>query len=104
MIPEASRTALLNDAFNLARAGELSQATALDMTLYLSNETAYVPWSTVSAAMGYLDSMLSTTAIYGAYKVRFQSTPPPPSFCATLFPIPLRVKKETPCNIQGDQS
>ncbi|XP_072037073.1 aminopeptidase N-like [Amphiura filiformis] len=66
MIPEANRAALLNDAFNLARAGEMSQAIALDITLYLTNETQYVPWKAAISALGYLDNMLSKTGAYGA--------------------------------------
>ncbi len=69
MIPEASRAALLNDAFNLARAGELSQAIALDITLYLSNETDYVPWQAAINALGYLEDMLSKTGAFGSFQV-----------------------------------
>ncbi|XP_072036065.1 aminopeptidase N-like [Amphiura filiformis] len=68
MIPVANRAALLNDAFSLARAGAMSQAIALDITLYLTNETQYVPWQAAKSALGYLDNMLSKTGAYGTFQ------------------------------------
>ena len=75
MIPQSNRAALLNDAFNLAKAGEMSQAIALDITLYLRNETQLLPWESATAALSYLDDMLSKTGAYGSLKVRSPATP-----------------------------
>ena len=71
MIPQSNRAALLNDAFNLAKAGEMSQTIALDITLYLRNETQLLPWQSATAALSYLDVMLTKTGAYGSLKVRY---------------------------------
>ena len=61
MISTASRTTLISDAFNLARAGELSQAKALDLTSYLIEERDYVPWYAVDSVLGYINDNLALT-------------------------------------------
>lgn len=43
-----NRAALIDDAFNLARAGEQDFDIALDLMLYLGKETDYAVWTTVS--------------------------------------------------------
>ena len=69
MIPLGNRAALIDDAFNLGRAGELSQTIALDITLYLVKETEYVPWKVATSALRYLDVMLCKTGAYGSFQV-----------------------------------
>ncbi|XP_032239105.2 glutamyl aminopeptidase isoform X2 [Nematostella vectensis] len=54
----ADRAGLLDDAFNLARAGELPLTTALDLTKYLTKEEMYVPWAAALSNMGFLESRL----------------------------------------------
>ncbi|XP_071955339.1 aminopeptidase N-like [Antedon mediterranea] len=68
VLPQSTRSAIINDAFNLARAGEVSQVTALDLTKYLTNEMDYIPWTTVSDVMGYIDLMLCRSKAYGDFK------------------------------------
>lgn len=43
-IPEITRAKLLHDSWNLAYAGELSFATALNMTLFLKHEKHFMVW------------------------------------------------------------
>ncbi|XP_031564452.1 glutamyl aminopeptidase-like [Actinia tenebrosa] len=65
----ADKAGLIDDAFNLARAGQLKLTTALDLTLYLVNEKEYVPWSSALNNLGYIDSMLcASKGDYAYYK------------------------------------
>ncbi len=56
-----NRAVLLNDALNVARAGELSYDVALAQTVYLDKEDEYVPWASASSALSYTTLMLSRT-------------------------------------------
>jgi aminopeptidase N len=64
-----NRAQLLDDALNLARAGLLDYATALDVTRYLANELEYIPWKAALNALGYIDSMFVKTGNYDKFKV-----------------------------------
>ncbi|GLG93873.1 Membrane alanyl aminopeptidase [Gryllus bimaculatus] len=63
-----NRAQLLDDAFNLARAGLLPYATALGLADYLSREADYVPWSAALAAFAYLERMLVNHDKYPVFK------------------------------------
>ena len=63
-----NRAQLLDDAFNVAKAGFLDYRVALDQTLYLVEETEYIPWSAAISGFGYISKMLRRTAGFGAYK------------------------------------
>lgn len=71
----ADRAGLLDDALNLARAGNLSYNLALDLTAYLSKEQEYVPWISALNGMAYFASQFSTydmeknTQYYRIYKL-----------------------------------
>lgn len=64
-----NRAQLLDDSLNLARAGLLDYATALNVTRYLANELEYIPWKAALNALGYIDSMLIKTGNYDKFKV-----------------------------------
>jgi len=64
-----NRAQLLDDALNLARAGLLDYATALDVTRYLANELEYIPWKAALNALGYIDSMLVKTGNFDKFRV-----------------------------------
>ncbi|XP_015519764.2 aminopeptidase N [Neodiprion lecontei] len=68
-ISTINRAQLLDDALNLARAGRLDYATALDVTSYLAHETEYLPWKAAFTAMGYLDRMLVKTEGYDRFRI-----------------------------------
>ncbi|XP_035901975.1 aminopeptidase N [Anopheles stephensi] len=67
-IAASNRAQLIDDALNLARAGYLDYAVALNVTRYLVHETDYVPWKAAIAALNYIDSMLIRTRNYGLFK------------------------------------
>ncbi|CAB3239534.1 unnamed protein product [Arctia plantaginis] len=53
-MPELTRAKLLHDAWNLAYAGELSFATAFNMTLFLKNERHHLVWDPVFTMIDHL--------------------------------------------------
>nr|CAD7409546.1 unnamed protein product [Timema cristinae] len=53
-----NRAQLLDDSLNLARAGILDYKTALNLTLYLTRETDYIPWYTALSSFTFLDRRL----------------------------------------------
>ncbi|XP_068228252.1 aminopeptidase N-like [Palaemon carinicauda] len=63
-----NRAQIIDDAMNLARAGQLSYNTALNVNSYLGKETEYVPWTSALNNMDYLDRMLTRSSGYGALK------------------------------------
>ena len=65
-----SRSSIINDAFNLARAGLLKQVTAFNLTRYIKAERDYVPWKTIGDVTSYIGDMLSKTRAYGYFQVR----------------------------------
>ncbi|XP_076247540.1 suppressor of ER stress-induced death isoform X2 [Calliopsis andreniformis] len=68
-ISTINRAQLIDDALNLARAGKLDYATALDVTSYLAHETEYLPWKAAFTAMHYLDDMLFKMSSYDRFRV-----------------------------------
>ncbi|CAH2070892.1 unnamed protein product, partial [Iphiclides podalirius] len=54
-IPELTRAKVLHDAWNLAFAGELSFATALNMTLFLKAEKNHLVWDPVFTMIDHID-------------------------------------------------
>ena len=66
-IDTMNRAQLLDDAFNVAKAGLLDYRLALDLTLYLGREEDYLPWQAALTNLDYLAKMLRRTAGYGAY-------------------------------------
>ncbi|XP_012148075.1 suppressor of ER stress-induced death [Megachile rotundata] len=68
-ISTINRAQLIDDALNLARAGKLDYATALDVTSYLAHETEYLPWKAALTAMHYLDDMLIKMSSYDKFRV-----------------------------------
>jgi len=68
VINTINRAQLIDDAMDLARAGQLSYEVALGVYGYLGNEAEYVPWAAAVNNLGYLEGMLKRTAGYGALK------------------------------------
>lgn len=64
-----NRAQVIDDALDLARAGQLSYDIALSINSYLGNETEYVPWSAALNNLGYLENMFTRTGGYGPLKV-----------------------------------
>ena len=55
----------------LSRAGIVDQLLAMNATLYLSGEVAYVPWTTAGTNMNYVDRMLMLTDDYFLVQVNY---------------------------------
>lgn len=64
----SDRSHLLNDAFTLADATQLSFKTALDLTKFLQNELEYVPWSVASSKLLSMKNLLYYTDVFPAFK------------------------------------
>ncbi|XP_068243383.1 endoplasmic reticulum aminopeptidase 1-like isoform X1 [Palaemon carinicauda] len=61
----ADRASLIDDAFTLVKAGTINATVALKLSLYLSNETRYIPWHT---ALRHLFSWVDLLFNYPAHK------------------------------------
>jgi aminopeptidase N len=64
----SNRAGLINDAFNLARANQLSYDIALNLTSYLHKETDYVPWRAFLDSIDFIKGMVATSNSYGLLK------------------------------------
>lgn len=49
-----NRAQLIDDSFNLARAGLLEYSTALDLSTYLNHEDDVMPWYTAIDCLSYV--------------------------------------------------
>ncbi|XP_077450231.1 thyrotropin-releasing hormone-degrading ectoenzyme-like isoform X1 [Stigmatopora argus] len=64
VVSVGNRAGLIDDAFNLARAGYLPQGVALQLLGYLPLETSFLPWHAASRALYQLDKLLDRTDDY----------------------------------------
>lgn len=76
-IPVYTRAKLLHDAWNLAYAGDLSFATALNMTLFLRNEREYLAWDPVFTLIDHIGKHIDSSAVHKKFQtyVRILLTP-----------------------------
>ncbi|KAK8402123.1 hypothetical protein O3P69_001307 [Scylla paramamosain] len=63
-----NRAQLIDDALNLARAGQLSYSLSMNLIAYLKKETSYVPWATALDNLAYIHKLFSHNGAYGALK------------------------------------
>ncbi|UYV77000.1 hypothetical protein LAZ67_14002774 [Cordylochernes scorpioides] len=63
-----NRAQILDDVFNLAKAGLVPYELALNATGYLDKEQEHLPWAAVFHNLHYLDIMLDRTESYGFWK------------------------------------
>ncbi|XP_065130822.1 thyrotropin-releasing hormone-degrading ectoenzyme-like [Paramisgurnus dabryanus] len=61
IISVGNRAGLIDDVFNLARAGYLPQNIPLQFISYLSQESEFLPWHAASGALYQLDKLLDRT-------------------------------------------
>ncbi|KAK7090085.1 hypothetical protein V1264_009931 [Littorina saxatilis] len=66
VIPPINRAQIVDDAWNLASAGETSVAIALGTLEYLSEEEDYVPWGAANNLLKDLKTRLTGTSGFGA--------------------------------------
>ncbi|KAK2867018.1 hypothetical protein QQF64_022678 [Cirrhinus molitorella] len=64
-IPIINRAQLIDDAFNLAKAGIVETTLALRTTLFLDSETEYMPWESALDNLNYYYLMFDRTEVYG---------------------------------------
>ncbi|XP_053377176.1 aminopeptidase N-like isoform X1 [Mercenaria mercenaria] len=68
VISNINRAQIINDAWSLARAGQLSTDIALNILEYLGKEQDYIPWVAARTQLQYLDDMLRKTELYGKFE------------------------------------
>ncbi|XP_076763833.1 uncharacterized protein LOC143431161 [Xylocopa sonorina] len=68
-IPVINRAQLVDDALNMARTNRLNYTVALPLTLYLHQETDYVPWQTALTNLNFLRNMLRTSQHYHIFNL-----------------------------------
>lgn len=68
LLTPSDRANLIADSFYLSRADLLNYTTAFNLTLYLSKEQHFVPWSITDQVLGFLKIILTTE-----YKDHFKS-------------------------------
>ncbi|KAJ8940801.1 hypothetical protein NQ318_007887, partial [Aromia moschata] len=76
-IPVNTRAKLLHDAWNLAYAGDLSFATALNMTLFLKHEREYLAWDPVFTLIDHIGRHIDSSSVHKKFQtyVRLLLTP-----------------------------
>ncbi|XP_048749587.1 aminopeptidase N-like isoform X4 [Ostrea edulis] len=62
-----NRAQIINDAWNLAKSGDLDMVIALKTVNYLDKEKEFVAWQAALRELGYVDSMLERTSLYGPF-------------------------------------
>ncbi|KAF7645481.1 hypothetical protein LDENG_00203890, partial [Lucifuga dentata] len=67
IISVGNRAGLIDDAFNLARAGYLPQDVPLQLIGYLRGETSFLPWHAASRVLYQLDKLLDRTDEYSLF-------------------------------------
>uniref|UniRef100_A0AAR2LVX5 Aminopeptidase n=1 Tax=Pygocentrus nattereri TaxID=42514 RepID=A0AAR2LVX5_PYGNA len=67
IISVGNRAGLIDDVFNLARAGYLPQNVPLQIISYLSEENEFLPWHAASRALYQLDKLLDRTEDYSLF-------------------------------------
>ncbi|XP_040029002.2 thyrotropin-releasing hormone-degrading ectoenzyme [Gasterosteus aculeatus] len=67
IITVGNRAGLIDDAFNLARAGYLPQGVPLQLIGYLPEEPSFLPWHSASRALYQLDKLLDRTDEYSLF-------------------------------------
>lgn len=68
-IPVYTRAKLLHDAWNLAYAGDLSFDIALNMTLFLKNESEYLAWDPVFTFIDHIGKHLDSPVVSEKFQV-----------------------------------
>ncbi|XP_060075201.1 aminopeptidase N-like [Ylistrum balloti] len=67
VIDPVNRAQIINDAWNLAKSGDLPIETALSTVEYLDKEPEYIVWDSALGELGYVKSMLERTELYGSF-------------------------------------
>ncbi|XP_072314030.1 glutamyl aminopeptidase [Eucyclogobius newberryi] len=69
----ADRSSFIDDVFALARGDIIDYGNAFNLTQYLTNETDYIVWKSVSSSIAYVRDMLSSNdALYPEFQKLFR--------------------------------
>ncbi|XP_071098196.1 aminopeptidase Ey-like [Haliotis cracherodii] len=69
-----NRAQIINDAWNLAKAGLLDQSIALKTVNHLSRDLDYAPWRAFIRELGYVQNMLERTSLFGLFEEFMKNT------------------------------
>ncbi|XP_059178196.1 aminopeptidase N-like, partial [Physella acuta] len=72
-IPVINRAQIINDAWSLAKSGDIALSTAFKTIDYLHKEKAYAPWYTARRELNYMSSMLSVNSLNGPFQKFMQA-------------------------------
>ncbi|XP_011665938.2 aminopeptidase N isoform X2 [Strongylocentrotus purpuratus] len=73
VFPNENRAQLIDDAFSLARTGNISMETALNLTRYLGNEKDLLPWEATLDYMSYITNMFRLSGGFGPLELYMQA-------------------------------
>ena len=65
-----NRAQIMDDAFNIARTGQLVYGVPFELSRYLRLGKEFTPWKSALAALRYLDAMLYETPAKNNFRVR----------------------------------
>ncbi|CAO2614102.1 Aminopeptidase N [Lemmus lemmus] len=68
VIPVINRAQIIHDSFDLASAQKIPITLALNNTLFLYNETEYMPWEAALTSLNYFKLMFDRSEVYGPMK------------------------------------
>lgn len=71
VLSPVQRSQILDDSFELSRAGHLELEVALNATRYLKGERDYLPWVTSLSNFRYLDDLMQNDNRYAMFQVKF---------------------------------
>ncbi|XP_053387121.1 aminopeptidase N-like [Mercenaria mercenaria] len=73
VIHAINRAQIINDAWSLARSGDLNMSIAVRTTDYLNKEREWVPWSAARSQLIFVGSMLANDPLYGSFEKFMQN-------------------------------
>ncbi|XP_052212469.1 LOW QUALITY PROTEIN: aminopeptidase N-like [Dreissena polymorpha] len=68
VIHAINRAQIINDAWSLAKSGDLAMEVAIQTTNYLDKEREYVPWPAASSQLSFVNSMLARHPLNGSFR------------------------------------
>lgn len=75
---------MLHDAWNLAYAGDLSFATAFNMTLFMKYEREHLVWNPVFTFIDHIGRHIDMSNVHKKFEVSISHMSECPLFCAAL--------------------
>ncbi|XP_071953572.1 glutamyl aminopeptidase-like [Antedon mediterranea] len=68
VIPVADRSGLIDDAFNLARSGQIDYFIPLNITKYFNKETEYIPWDAAYSNINWISEILRYRPLFADWR------------------------------------